>query len=135
METTTTRIFAVETSARLRYRQNFPEIAYDLTRLRDDYLSCRYLQPLLRDLVYDAVCDRAAHGLEKFWITLTVGGLFSFVGLLLTPLAADGLDDDAQIVRGEKALEMGSFADTPPPPPPTESALAKKRKSGLYEAV
>ncbi|KAH8073149.1 hypothetical protein JL721_3128 [Aureococcus anophagefferens] len=77
--------------------------------ITEDVLSCRYIQPIVGDLFYDAVCDRTVEGsrrrLYRVWVVVLASGAAALCGLFVAPLAtaafrgADHRDHDRELRR------------------------------------
>lgn len=62
--------------------------------ITNDILSCAYISPAVRGLLYDALCDRAIEGLYRTWVVLAAAGFACYAALLATPFATGGGGDD-----------------------------------------
>ena len=79
--------------------------------ITEEVLSCAYIQPIVSDLFYDAVCDRTVSGLYRMWVIIATCGVAAYCGLLLVPWTTAALSQDPG--APDAAVELVAKDDGP----------------------
>ncbi|KAH8074034.1 hypothetical protein JL721_2591 [Aureococcus anophagefferens] len=137
------------------------DLQASVDEITEDVLSCAYIQPIVEDLFYKALCDRTVEGLYRMWILLATCGVAAYCGLILIPwtTAALGQDadtapetgvelaekggDDVDVDEEAKAVDADVYAEAPSPKKkarddgaaPVEAVLVPAGDSFTYEAI
>ena len=88
--------------------------------ITDEVLSCKYIQPIMGDVVYDGLCDSLVEGLYRVWAVVVAAGFVTYFALLLVPFTIAAFDQE------------GKVAPTDPPPPKEAVPIFDEPVGGVY---